>query len=147
VGYWIGHAAGWSQNAEWPRKIGGGDWAILLSIGVSVLFVLIAGLVVFLLPQRAVRGVLAGGASAQATVVSVKETGGQAAGLKNTRRQVTCELDVCPAGGSSYRARVTQFVTREVQNALQPGATVAVRYDPAKPSRVAIEGPIAPAAG
>ena len=42
VGYWIGHLAGWSQKAEWPGKIGGGSGAILLSIGMSVLFVILA---------------------------------------------------------------------------------------------------------
>jgi hypothetical protein len=41
VGYWTGHIAGWSQNAVWPWTIGGGTGAILLSIGMSVVFVML----------------------------------------------------------------------------------------------------------
>jgi len=29
AGYWIGHLAGWSSNADWPWNIGGGTGAIL----------------------------------------------------------------------------------------------------------------------
>ncbi len=63
------------------------------------------------------------------------------------QRQLTCELEVCPEGGSPYRARVTQFVTEAMEAVLQPGARVAVRFDRAKPTRVAIEGPIVPVSG
>jgi len=147
VGYWIGHLAGWSQDADWPGRIGGGSGAILLSIGTSVLFVVLAGILVFLTPQRGVRRVLESGVPAQATVVSVKQTGAHIWAPKGTRHQVSCELEVCPSDGSPYRARTTQFVSEAVEGALQPGATVAIRYDPAKPTRVAIEGPIAPAMG
>jgi len=80
-------------------------------------------------------------------VVSAKETGAQSWGLKGTRHQMSCELEVCPADGSPYRTRATQFVTETVAGALLPGRTVAIRYDPAKPTRVAIEGPVAPAVG
>ena len=147
VGYWIGHLAGWSQDADWPGRIGGGSGAILLSIGMSVLFVFLAGALVFRTPQRAVRRVLESGAPAQATVVSVKETGAQSWAPRGTRHQVSCELEVCPSDGSPYRARTTQFVSAAVEGALHPGAKVAVRFDPAKPTRVAIEGPIAPTVG
>jgi hypothetical protein len=43
VGYWVGHLAGWSTDAEWPSRIGGGTGAIALSIGLAVLGALIAG--------------------------------------------------------------------------------------------------------
>jgi hypothetical protein len=43
LGYWIGHAAGWSTDAEWPFRIGGGNGAIVLSIGLAVVGVLIVG--------------------------------------------------------------------------------------------------------
>jgi hypothetical protein len=43
VGYWLGHLAGWSTDADWPFKIGGGQGAILLSVGLAVLGVLIVG--------------------------------------------------------------------------------------------------------
>lgn len=46
VGYWIGHLLGWSVNAEWPLRIGGGSGAILMSMGMAVLGVLLARLAV-----------------------------------------------------------------------------------------------------
>ena len=46
IGYWIGHAAGWSVNAEWPGQIGGGTGAILMSMGMSMLFVALAAVAV-----------------------------------------------------------------------------------------------------
>ncbi len=46
AGYWIGHLLGWSVNAEWPLHIGGGTGAILMSMGMSVLGVLLARLAV-----------------------------------------------------------------------------------------------------
>jgi hypothetical protein len=48
-GYWIGHAAGLSTNAEWPIRIGGGTGAILFSIGLSVAAVVLSWA---LLPRR-----------------------------------------------------------------------------------------------
>jgi len=42
-GYWIGHLAGWSTDADWPFQIGGGQGAIAMSIGLAVLGVLIVG--------------------------------------------------------------------------------------------------------
>ncbi len=43
LGYWLGHLAGWSTNAEWPFKIGGGAGAILTSIGLALVGVLVVG--------------------------------------------------------------------------------------------------------
>lgn len=143
VGYWLGHLAGWSRNAEWPGQVGGGSGAIVLSIATSVLFVAAAGIVVFLLPERSVRRVLAAGSPAQATVLRVADTGGRSRGHGDARRQVSCELEVCPSGAEPFRAKATQFVSGELESALQPGATVAVRYDPAHRARVAIEGQVA----
>ncbi len=40
LGYWIGHLAGWSTDAEWPLRIGGGAGAIALSIALAVVAVL-----------------------------------------------------------------------------------------------------------
>lgn len=45
AGYWLGHLAGWSEDADWPFKIGGGDGAILMSIGMAVAGALIVGFV------------------------------------------------------------------------------------------------------
>lgn len=35
-GYWLGHLAGWSADADWPVRIGGGTGAIVLSICLAV---------------------------------------------------------------------------------------------------------------
>ena len=35
-GYWLGHLAGWSADADWPVQIGGGEGAIVLSIALAV---------------------------------------------------------------------------------------------------------------
>jgi uncharacterized membrane protein YeaQ/YmgE (transglycosylase-associated protein family) len=42
AGYWLGHLAGWSEDADWPGRIGGGSGAILLAIATSVVAVLLA---------------------------------------------------------------------------------------------------------
>lgn len=43
VGYWLGHLAGWSRNAEWPFDIGGGAGAIALSMCLALVGVLVVG--------------------------------------------------------------------------------------------------------
>ena len=139
AGYWIGYAAGWSLNAEWPGQIGGGTGAILMSIGMSVLFVALAAVVVFSVPQRGVRRVLRSGVPAKATVIGVADTGAVRWAPTGTRHQVTCELEVCPADGTPYRARAVQFVTEAFEDGLRPGATVAVRFDPDVPRHVAFD--------
>jgi hypothetical protein len=154
AGYWIGYAAGWSR-ADWSAHIGGlSDSSLvltrpllhfLLSIGMAVLFVCVAALVVTWLPARTVGGVLQNGTPAEATVVRVEKTGEhrQVGGQGGVERQLAVELDVRGEGGPPYRARTTQFFTKSAQLALQPGTGVVVRYDPTKPKRVAIVGPVA----
>jgi hypothetical protein len=51
-GYWIGHLAGWSVDAEWPWEIGGGTGAVLLSIGMAVAGVLLVDLLFWLATRR-----------------------------------------------------------------------------------------------
>ena len=51
-GYWIGHLAGWSIDAEWPWEIGGGTGAVLLSIGLAVAGVLLVDLMFWLATRR-----------------------------------------------------------------------------------------------
>jgi hypothetical protein len=154
VGYWIGYEAGWSK-ADWSAHIGGlTDSSLvltrpvlhfLLSIGTAVLFVCVAGVVVTWLPAWKAGKVLENGTPAEATVVRVEKTGEQrqVGGWGGVERQLAVELDVRGEGGSPYRARATQFFTRSAQLSLQPGAGVVVRYDPAKPKRVAIVEPVA----
>jgi hypothetical protein len=139
VGYWIGHAVGWSENAVWPWTIGGGTGSILLSIAVSVLFVALAAVALFLVPQRGVRRTLRTGTPASAVVLGAEETGAVAWNPRGTRRQIRCELEITPPAGPPYRATSTQFVTEAAEKRLRPGTTVAIRYDPAEPTRVALE--------
>ncbi len=51
-GYWIGHLAGWSVDAEWPWSFGGGTGAIVLSIGLAVAGVLLVELLLWLVARR-----------------------------------------------------------------------------------------------
>ena len=75
LGYWVGHALGWTTNAEWPLRIGGGDRAILLSILASFASVMaVVGLLVGRPLQRE-RRLLATGRQAHATVRRAWRTG------------------------------------------------------------------------
>jgi hypothetical protein len=51
-GYWLGHLAGWSVDAEWPRQIGGGTGAVLLSIGLAAAGALLVDLLLWLAARR-----------------------------------------------------------------------------------------------
>ena len=146
IGYWIGYAAGWSENAEWPGRVGGGTGAILLSIGTSVLFVALAAVAVFYIPQRGLPHARESGVTARATVIDISETGASRWTRGGTRRQIRCELEVCPPQGTPYRARAVQFVGAATEHALRPGATVAVHIDPGAPKHVAIDEPLSRAA-
>ena len=110
----------------------------------AVLFVCVAALVVTWLPDWRARKVLEKGTPAEATVVRVDRTGEQRQdlGRAGVERQLACEVEVRPEGGSPYRARTTQFFAKSARSALRPGAEVVVRYDPAKPKRVAIVEPV-----
>lgn len=146
LGYWAGHALGWSVDATWPVTIGGGTGAILMSIGMAVLFAAVAALLVMLVPGRWVKRVLRSGLTASATVVSAAETGAVSRTHGVRTHQVAVVLDVHGPAGRAYRARTTQFVSEVVEGALKPGAAVAVRYDPERPEHVAIDQPFALAA-
>jgi Protein of unknown function (DUF3592) len=139
VGYWIGYAGGWSNRTDWQVS-DGAMFTFLLSVGMAVLFVCVSALVVTWLPAWRVSGVLQNGIRVEGTVVRVEATGEQrqVRGRGGVERQLACELEVCPEGGSPYRARTTQFFTESAQLALQPGAGVVVRYNPDEPERVAI---------
>jgi hypothetical protein len=142
--------AWWSKYFNWPgeavqrRLAYFGDqtlfpfWRFVLSIGMAVLFAYIATLVVTRIPVWRLSAVLRNGTQARATVVRVLKTGQEAQGPAGVECQMAVELSVCWEAGSPYRARTTQFFSESAQRALQPGAGVMVRYDPAKPLRVAI---------
>jgi len=145
VGYWIGHALGWTTNAEWPLRIGGGDRAILLSMGLSFLSVVGAGGLLVARPMLRERRLLATGRQARATIIKVWRTGLSARGvLGGARRQLGFDLEVHPDGGTAYVAHAVDLVRPAEVDAFAPGAEVNVRYDPAKPTHVAVEGLASP---
>ena len=148
-GYWIGHAAGWSENADWPGSIGGGTGAILLSICLAVVFAWMAGLAIYIIPEMRAKRVMRSGSSAEATVARVEKTGAQRRSRLHggVERQFACDLTVHREDGPPYHARTTQFFSETMQAAIRPGARVTVRFDPAEPTRVAIVEPAAPVAG
>jgi hypothetical protein len=140
VGYWIGHFAGWSENATWPLRIGGGDGAILLSIVVSFVSVWAAGLWLIVRPLLRNRRLLATGARAHATILKVWRTGVRIDRIMGSRRQVGVELEMHPADHASYRAKATYLADPAEEGELHPGAEVDVRYDPARPTSVSVQG-------
>jgi hypothetical protein len=145
IGYWLGHFAGWSRDAEFPFRIGGGDGAILLSIGVSFLSVMGALWWLVARPLQRERRLLKTGLPGRATVMRVWRTG-VTAGKGGTRHQLAIELEVHPGGGAAYPTRTTRLASAAEETALKPGTEVNVRYDPSRPTSVAIEGPVASAA-
>lgn len=113
----------------------------MMSYGVIAL-VLFIGVVQFF-----VSGVVAGnsktlqtGQPAQATVMSVRETG---LSLGETEFQIALKLQVAAPGLAPFIAEAKTFVSRINPGAYQPGMTVAIRYDPKNPQKIAVEGPIA----
>ena len=75
------------------------------------------------------------GQSAQATIVSLSESGPYV----NNRPTITMVLEVEPPGGRSYPAQARQVVGRLIIGRLQPGATIPVRVDQDDPSTVTVD--------
>lgn len=139
-GYWIGHALGWSRDAEWPLRIGGGGAAIVLSVLTSLVCVGLAGVLATWRAQHEHRRVLAGGVPAHAVIVRVWRTG---IVVKNPRggslSQLGFELEVLVDETPPYRVRTTKLVAGPDMATMHPGIHVDIRYDPQHPTRVAIE--------
>jgi hypothetical protein len=139
-GYWIGHALGWSREAEWPLRIGGGGGAVVLSVLASLACVAIAGAWATWRAQHEHRRVIADGVSADAVIrrvwrtgIVVKRSGG------GSMAQLGFELEVLPADAPPYRVRTAKLVAQEDLATMHPGIHVDVRYDANHPTRVAIE--------
>jgi len=150
IGYWAGHALGWTTNAEFPLRIGGGERAIGLSILVSFLSVMGGGGLLIARPMLRTRRLLATGRAGHATVRREWRTGltaGQLVmGSRVQRHQVAFELEVHPDGGPAYPAPAFALLTEEEEAAIKPGDEVAVRVDPGHPRSVAVVGPMRPTA-
>jgi hypothetical protein len=141
LGYWLGHLAGWSTDADWPFKIGGGNGAIALSIGAAVLGVLVAGGLLALPPILTTRRLAEGGARADATIVDRWSLGPGVSGLRSGRRQYGILVEVRLPGGSLHLSHATQWLGSHEFAAMMPGRQVTVRYDPLHPDRVLVEMP------
>lgn len=146
IGYWVGHALGWSEDAVWPTRIGGGDLAILLSILVSFASVM-AGIGWFVArPLYRTRRLLATGRPGHATVRRVWRTGlFMNTGAAETH-QLAFELEMHPDDGGDFEAKAFGILSQADEDALKPGAEVMVRYDPQHPARIAVVGPAAASA-
>ena len=138
-GYWIGHALGWSRNAEWPWSIGGGGGAIALSIGMSVVAVLAAAGFVTIRPILRNRQLIRTGTHAQGMVLGVRDTGFTVHRHGALLHQSQMDLEVHPEGSTPYVAHTRDYLDDREVAYLLPGSTVSLRFDPNHPKRVAIE--------
>ncbi len=87
------------------------------------------------------RDLLATGETAQATVVSLWETGTSV----NDRPLIGMLLQVQPANGQPYEVKTTQLISMLQIPQFQPGHKLVVKVDPRNPQRVAIAGAVAQA--
>jgi hypothetical protein len=141
-GYWLGHLAGWSENANWPGQIGGGAGAILLGVVLAVVGVAVAAAVLIVPTYRTTRRLLRNGTFARATVLERRRAALTIRSTRMTWDKVCCQLNVQPAQGASFHSLACQFMTAAEQAALLPDTLVDVRYNPKRPRRVAIVGPV-----
>lgn len=142
AGYWIGHALGWTTNAEFPFRIGGGDKAIGLSILVSFGSVMAGVGWLVALPLRRIGRLAATGAPGHATVRRARRTGiFMRRRGDSPRHEVEFELEVHSAGGRDYATTATGLLTEAEEAVLKPGAEASVRVDPGRPSSVVVVGP------
>jgi hypothetical protein len=146
AGYWIGHVVGWTTDAEFPLRIGGGDRAIGLSMLLSFGAVVAGAGWLVARPLRRTRHLVDEGAPGHATVLRFWRTGLTASGAEGKRHQVAFDLEMHPGDGTDYPAKALGMLDEAAESALAPGGEVAVRYDPGHPRSVAVVGPMAAAA-
>ena len=144
AGYWIGHAAGWTTNAEWPFQIGGGERAIGLSIALSFLSVMAGAGWFVARPLLRIRRLAASGSPGHATIRKVWRTGLYLVpSASSAQHQLGFEVEVHADGGQDYVTTATGLLTEADEAMLKPGAEAAVRFDPFHPSSVVVVGPMA----
>jgi Flp pilus assembly protein TadB len=123
-----------------------GLWITLIIVLVSLLVaapvLIISGFFLVRLFKNSARNraILAMGEPAQAVIVSVVDTGVTV----NDCPQARLTLEVRPASRPPFVAETTMLVGRFQTGMVMPGAAVQVRFDPADPSRVAVESLGAP---
>lgn len=138
-GYWLGHLAGWSTNADWPFQIGGGAGAIALSVGLAVLGVFVAAALLELGTALSVRRLRRSGTTGDAVVVDRWTLG---TGLRSGRREYGFLVETRLPDGSISLGHATEWLSAEEAAELLPHREVTVRYDPTHPRRVVVEAPV-----
>jgi Flp pilus assembly protein TadB len=115
---------------------------VLASLLVAAPVLIISGFFLVRLFKNSARNraILATGEAAQAVIVSVVDTGVTV----NDCPQARLTLEVRPATRPPFVAETTMLVGRFQTGMVMPGASVQVRFDPADPSRVAVESLGAP---
>jgi hypothetical protein len=109
------------------------DWKALPFVLLAVLLIVWPALCQELRDGRILRD----GTPAKARVVAIKPTGSS----YNDDQEMRLELEVQPEGREPYRARVEAYLHPVHFPRYQPGAEVDVRFDPEKPSHVALVSP------
>jgi len=87
------------------------------------------------LRAREERRVLASGTTARAVVVALEDTGNRF----NDVPEMMIRLRVSAPGRSDWNATVHRILSGAEVLAFTPGRELAVRYDPARPERIALE--------
>lgn len=110
----------------------------LLLIGLVGLAIAIAALC-FVVANRGpdighIKHTLATGVPASARVLALRDTGGRL----NGNPAIEFRLDVQPADGAPYTATAHAIISTVALPRYQPGASIAVKYDAADRSKVAI---------
>ncbi len=136
-GYWIGHLAGWSTNAAWPFRIGGGVGAIATSMVLAVVGVLVTGGLLALPARVRARRREPGVVTAEGSIVDRWSL--SALTRHSGRRQFTVVVDVRQPDGTLRRSHATQWLSTSEVAALTPGHPVVVRYEPGHPEQVLVE--------
>lgn len=81
---------------------------------------------------KAGRQLMATGVDAQATILGLQQTGT----FVNNNPQVILTLEVQPAGQPAFQAQTSTILPLVAVPQVQPGNVVAVKYDPADPTKV-----------
>jgi len=113
----------------------------LFSIAVPVIILVVVGFTLvrvfrpILQGQATTRQLLQTGVPAQATILTLADTGTTI----NGNPMADLLLDVRPADRPPFQARTRTIISRLRISMLQPGAVVPVRYDPNDLSKIAID--------
>lgn len=138
-GYWIGHALGWSRDADWPWSLGAGGGAIVLSIAAAISTVIATIAFMTLHPIIRARRLARIGQHVEGLLLEIHDTGLSVHRHGALLHQSEMELEVHPEGTDPYLAHTRDYLNDRELAHLLPGSAVALRFDPNHPKRVAIE--------